>query len=71
MQLHDLIVSDPDRMGSEPCFRGTRVPVTTLFDNLAEGVSLDEILAEWPSLKRADVVAVLALAGQYVRRAAA
>jgi uncharacterized protein (DUF433 family) len=47
------------------------VPVATLFDNLADGVGLEEILAEWPSLNRADVVAVLALAGQYVRRAAA
>jgi uncharacterized protein (DUF433 family) len=69
--LRDLIVSDPDLLGGEPCFRGTRVPVATLFDNLADGVGLEEILAEWPSLNRADVVAVLALAGQYVRRAAA
>ena len=59
MDLHDLIVSNPDLLGGEPCFRGTRVPVATLFDNLAE------------CLNRADVVAVLALAGQYGRRAAA
>ena len=71
MDLHDLLVSNPDLMGGEPCFRDTRVPVATLFDNLADGVGLEEILAEWPSLNRADVVAVLALAGQYVRRAAA
>ena len=71
MDLHDLIVSAPNLMGGESCFRGIRVPVATLFDNLANGVSLDQILAEWPSLNRADVVAVLALAGQYVRRAAA
>jgi uncharacterized protein (DUF433 family) len=71
MDLHDLIVSNPDLLGGEPCFRGTRVPVATLFDNLDDGVGLEEILAEWPSLNRADVVAVLALAGQYVRRAAA
>ena len=70
MDLHDLIVSNPDLLGGEPCFRGTRVPVATLFDNLADGVRLEEILAECP-LNRADVVAVLALAGQYVRRAAA
>src|SRR3954453_2694243 len=58
MDLHDLIVSNPDLLGGEPCFRGTRVPVATLFDNLADGVGLEEILAEWPSLNRADVVAV-------------
>jgi uncharacterized protein (DUF433 family) len=71
MDLHDLIVSNPDLLGGEPCFWGTRVPVATLFDNLADGVGLEEILAEWSSLDRADVVAVLALAGPYVRRAAA
>ena len=45
MDLHDLIVSNPDLLGGEPCFRGTRVPVATLFDNLADGVGLEEILA--------------------------
>jgi uncharacterized protein (DUF433 family) len=71
MDLHDLIVSAPDLMGGEPCFRGTRVPVAALFDNLADGVGLEETLAEWPSLNRADIVAVFALAGQDVRRTAA
>ena len=32
MDLHDLIVSNPDLLGGEPCFRGTRVPVATLFE---------------------------------------
>ena len=52
MNLHDLIVSNPDLLGGEPCFRGTRVPVATLFDNLADGVGLEEILAEWPPQPR-------------------
>ena len=49
-------------MSGVPCFRGTRVPVATLFENLADGMPLDEILRQWPSLNRDDIVAVLTLA---------
>jgi uncharacterized protein (DUF433 family) len=54
-----------------PCFRGTRVPVSILFENLAAGMSVEEILETWPTLDRADVLAVLALAGEEAERRAA
>jgi uncharacterized protein (DUF433 family) len=63
MQLSELIVSDPEIMSGAPCFRGTRVPVSVLFENLAAGMTLEEILNTWPSLERDDVLAVLELAG--------
>ena len=61
MKASDLISIDPSVMSGTPCFRGTRVPVAVLFDNLADGLSLDEILESWPSLRREDVLALLAL----------
>jgi uncharacterized protein (DUF433 family) len=42
-------------------FRNTRVPLEALFDNLADGMSLDEIIDDFPTLDRADVVRVLEL----------
>ena len=54
-----IVVSDPDIMGGRPVLRGTRVPVSTLFENLADGLSLDDILAEWPTVERGDLVALL------------
>ena len=36
-----LVVSNPNILGGTPVFRGTRLPVQTLFDYLAEGLSLD------------------------------
>lgn len=57
--LDQLIVTDPARMGGAPCFRGTRVPVSVVFENLADGLSLADILANWPTLDRADVIALL------------
>ncbi|TCZ61155.1 DUF433 domain-containing protein [Roseicella aquatilis] len=67
-ELSDLIVADPEVVGGQPCFRGTRIPVAVLFDNLADGMPLDAILEQWPSLDRADVAAVLALAGEAAAR---
>lgn len=60
-RLSELITADPEVMGGVPCFRGTRVPVAVLFENLADGMTLDEILAAWPTLDRDDVLAVLRL----------
>lgn len=60
--LDELIVSDPEVMGGRRVFRGTRVPVEVVFENLADGMPLDEILAEYETLNRDDVIRVLELA---------
>ncbi|MFN7192783.1 MAG: DUF433 domain-containing protein [Rhodospirillales bacterium] len=57
--LEPWVVADPDVLSGVPCFRNTRIPVGVLFDNLADGLSIDEIVASYPSLDRADLVAVL------------
>lgn len=49
----------PDVLGGEWVFEGTRVPVRGLFDHLEAGDSLDEFLAGFPSVTRAQAVAVL------------
>jgi uncharacterized protein (DUF433 family) len=46
-------------MGGTPVFSGTRVPVQTLLDYLEAGDSIDEFLAGFPSLTRAQVIAFL------------
>lgn len=49
--------------GSRPVIGGTRVPVQTIVDYHKDGASIDEILSEYPSLKREDVVAALRYSG--------
>ena len=61
MTLDDLIVSDPEILGGRRVFRGTRVPVEALFENLADGLSIDEILDTYGTLDRNDIVRVLRL----------
>lgn len=56
-----LITCDPEIMSGTPVFRGTRVPVDTLFDWLESGFTLDEILDDFPSVSREQAVALLRL----------
>ena len=59
VQLADYILADPELLGGEPVFRGTRVPVATFFEHLESGCSLDEFLECFPSVNRDATVAVL------------
>lgn len=53
------ITIDPDIMSGVPVFTDTRVPVSALLENLGAGVSLDEFLENFPTVKREQAVRVL------------
>jgi uncharacterized protein (DUF433 family) len=57
--LNDYIMADREILGGEPVFRGTRVPVASLFEHLESGCSLDEFLENFPTVTRDAAVAVL------------
>ena len=59
-----LISSSPDRLGGEPCFTGTRVPVRALIDYVEGGHPSAEFLVDFPAVSREHAVAVLGLARQ-------
>lgn len=61
-----VIERDPEIMGGEPVFVGTRVPARTLFEFLEAGDTLDEFLAEFPSVSREQAVAALEAAREAV-----
>ena len=52
MHPPDLITVDPEILGGTPVFRGTRVPVKTLFDYLEDNYCLDEFIECFPSVPR-------------------
>ncbi len=54
-----VINIDKDILSGTPVFEGTRVPVSALLDNLEVGVSLDEFLENFPTVKREQAVQVL------------
>jgi len=62
------ITIDPEIMGGTPVFEGTRVPVDALMNNLADGVSLNEFLENFPTVSRDQVVAILSFSNDTLRR---
>lgn len=51
----------------KPCIRGTRIWVSLLLDLLADGMSIEEILAEYPQLTRDDIRAAIAYGAEMSR----
>lgn len=60
----DIIHIDKDILSGQPVFKGTRVPVKSLFMHLEKGVSMDEFLANFPTVGRKQAIAVLEIAGK-------
>ncbi len=61
------ITADPNIMHGAVCFRGTRVPVTVVLDNLAAGETAERILDQYPTLKAEHLPAALAYAAELAR----
>ena len=61
MELKDLISIDPEVLAGQPVFKGTRVPIETLFDHLEAGVSIEAFLEDFPSVSKAQAIATLEL----------
>jgi uncharacterized protein (DUF433 family) len=66
-----IVNRDPEIMGGEPVFAGTRVPIKNLTDYLEGGDTLDTFLDHFPSVSRAQAVAFLEAAREYLGSAAA
>jgi len=64
MEMKELITMDPEILGGQAVFTGTRVPVESLFDHLEAGVSLDDFLDDFPSVGREQAVALLEAANR-------
>ena len=62
MTWQDYITVDPQICHGKACFKGTRVMVAVVLDNLADGLTVDEILASYPSLDKPAVLAAIAYA---------
>jgi uncharacterized protein (DUF433 family) len=66
MKAEELIQTNPEILGGTPVFRGTRVPIRSLFDHLEGGDSIDDFLEGFPSVRREQVVALLEMSQQRI-----
>lgn len=63
----DRVTTDSQQMGGMPCIRGLRIPVATIVEMLAEGMSPEGILDAYPDLEREDIEQALHYAAESVR----
>ncbi|MHB1562130.1 MAG: DUF433 domain-containing protein [Isosphaeraceae bacterium] len=66
-ELLGRISIDPNVCFGRPCIRGTRIWVSLIVDNLADGVPESELLEAYPQLKAEDIRAALAYAAEVTR----
>lgn len=64
MEYRDRITIEPGKRGGKPCVRGTRITVYDVLSYLAAGMTVDELLSDFPALTREDVLACLSYAAE-------
>lgn len=67
MNWQDYITVDPAVCHGKACIKGTRIMVSVVLDNLAAGLTPDEILRSYPSLSREAIQAAIAYAAELTR----
>jgi len=70
MNWQDYIITDPTICHGRACIKGTRVMVSVILDNLAAGLSVEEILKSYPSLTPKAIQAAIAYAADLARERA-
>jgi uncharacterized protein (DUF433 family) len=66
-ELLQRISIDPNICFGKPCIRGHRIWVSLILDMLSSGMSTQEILAQYPQLEEADILACIAYAAEMTR----
>lgn len=70
MDYRKIITVEPGKRGGKPCIRGLRITVYDILEYLASGMTEDEILEDFPDLRRDDIRACLAFAADRERKLA-
>jgi len=71
MDYSKFISIEPGKRSGQPCIRGMRMTVRDVLEYLAGGMSIEELLTDFPELTREDVLACLAYAASHMRGTAA
>jgi uncharacterized protein (DUF433 family) len=66
-RLLSRIVVDPKVMAGKPVIKGTRIPLDAIIQRVAEGMSFDEVLEDYPNLEKEDIKAALNYSAALVR----
>ncbi len=64
--MSNLITHDPDILGGKPIIKGTRMSIESILELLASGMEIDEILKDYPILKKEHILAAIDYASKLV-----
>jgi uncharacterized protein (DUF433 family) len=67
MDWRERIVSNPDISHGRACIKGTRIMVSVILDNLSEGLTIEEIITEYPPLAKEDILASINYAAELAK----
>jgi len=67
MAWQDYVIVDPAICHGQACIKGTRIMVSVVLDNLATGLTLEDIMHSYPSLSREAIQAAIAYAAELTR----
>ncbi|MCP4754418.1 MAG: DUF433 domain-containing protein [Proteobacteria bacterium] len=62
MDYREYIAIEPGKRSGKPCIRGLRITVYDILNMLAEGMTFDDIMGDFPKVTREDILACLAFA---------
>jgi len=62
--VFNRITFNPDLCFGKPCIRGMRMPVSSILSYMSSGMTMDDIIQEWPMLEHDDIQQALAFAAQ-------
>ncbi|HMP74940.1 MAG TPA: DUF433 domain-containing protein [Kiritimatiellia bacterium] len=68
MNYKDIITIEPGKRSGKPCIRGMRITVSDVLEYLASGMSIQQILADFPELTETDIRACLSFAAEREKR---
>ncbi len=68
MDYHDIITFEPGKRSGQPCIRGMRITVYDVLEYLAGGMTVEEVLADFPYLTMDDIRACFAFAADIGKR---
>jgi len=67
MDWREHITVDPAVCHGQACVRGTRIPASVVLDNLAAGLTVEELIQSYPTLSREGIQASVAYAAELAR----
>lgn len=68
MDYREIITIDPEKRSGKPCIRNLRITVYDILECLASGMSIEQILSDFPELTKEDIYACLGFAADRERR---